>query len=85
MKSTIDLSILITATNRANMEKQLDEAVAVARTAAIYEGCRGILITRHSIDSFTVALSDGVPYGLTRELQEWQPKAPVVHQQPQDC
>lgn len=53
------------------MERQLDEAVTVARARATQEGRRGVLITRHYYDSFTVAISDAVPFGLTREREEW--------------
>lgn len=71
MDAAVDLKIPVTATDRATMEKRLDEAVAVARTRAMQEGRRGILVTRHNHESFTVALSDAVPFGLTREHQDW--------------
>jgi hypothetical protein len=71
MKTTADLPIAITATDRTSMEHQLDEAVAVAMTRAMNEGRRGILVTQHANDSFTVDLSDAVPFGLTREHQQW--------------
>lgn len=71
MRTTTDLTIAIIAADRASMERQLDEAVTVARTKAMHERRRGILVTRHDYDSFTVALSDAVPFGLTREHQDW--------------
>lgn len=71
MKTTLDLPIAITVTDRASMERQLDEAVAAAMARAMHEGRQGILVTQHDNDSFTVALSDAVPFGLTREHQEW--------------
>lgn len=71
MKTTVDLPIAVTAPDRASMERQLDEAVAVAVTRAMHEGRQGILVTQHDSDSFTVTLSDAVPFGLTREHQEW--------------
>ncbi|MDD1475390.1 MULTISPECIES: hypothetical protein [Micrococcaceae] len=71
MKPTIDLPIAFTATDRTGMERQLDEAVSVARTLAMHEGRLGILVTRHDCDSFTVDLSDAVPFGLTLEHQDW--------------
>lgn len=37
----------------------------------MHKGRQGILVTRHAYGSFTVALSDIVPFGLTREHQEW--------------
>jgi hypothetical protein len=70
MKTTADLPIAITATDRASMEHQLDEAVAFAITRAMHEGRQGILVTQHANDSFTVNLSEAVPFGLTREHQE---------------
>ena len=71
MQTTIDLPIIVTATDRASMERQLDEAVDAALTRAMHEGRQGILVTQHNHASFTVDLSDAVPFGLTRELQEW--------------
>lgn len=71
MRTNFDLTIGITATDRASMEQQLNEAVTVASSMAMHERRRGILITRHSYSSFTVALSDAVPFGLTREHQDW--------------
>jgi hypothetical protein len=71
MKTAIDLAIAVTATDRASMERRLDEAVTIARACAMQEGRQGILVTRHDFDSFTVALSDAVPFGLTREHQDW--------------
>ncbi|NHW49222.1 hypothetical protein HAV21_20395 [Paenarthrobacter sp. MSM-2-10-13] len=67
----MDLPITVIATDRAGMERGLDEAVAVARTRALHQGRQGILVTRHDYKSFTVALSDAVPFGLTREHQNW--------------
>lgn len=71
METVIDLEITVTVTVRANMERRLDEATAIARAWAMDEGRRGILVTRHDRGSFTVALSDAVPFGLTREHQNW--------------
>jgi hypothetical protein len=53
------------------MDCLLDEAVTLARKRATPQARHGILVTRHAHDSFTVALSDSVPFGLTREYQEW--------------
>ena len=71
MKTFADLPIVVTATSRASMESQLDEAVAVAKLKALPEGRRGILVTQHDGSSFTVDLSHDVPFGLTREHQAW--------------
>jgi hypothetical protein len=71
MRTTIDLPILVKVTDRASMERRLDEAVTLARTRAMQERRQGILVTRHDYDSFTVALSDAVPFGMTREHHDW--------------
>lgn len=71
MQRTIDLPITVIATDRAGMERGLDHAVAVARARALHEGRQGILVTRHDYNAFTVDLSDAVPFGLTREHQDW--------------
>jgi hypothetical protein len=49
------------------IEEELNAAVELARQQAIKEGRHGILITRHTPASFTVAVSTDVPYGITRE------------------
>jgi hypothetical protein len=71
MGTTTELTISITATDRASMELQLDEAVAAARSMATHDKRRGILVTRHDYHSFTIALSEAVPFGVTREHQDW--------------
>jgi hypothetical protein len=70
LRTTIDLPIAVSVTDRASMERQLDEAVTIAKTRAVHEGRQGILVTRHDYNSFTVELSEAVPFGLTREHQE---------------
>ncbi|AOT02556.1 hypothetical protein [Arthrobacter sp. U41] len=69
--TTPDLTLTVTATDRASMDRELDEAVTAARERAMRERCRGILVTRHGPNCFTVELSETVPFGLTRERQEW--------------
>jgi hypothetical protein len=69
--TSIERPIAVTVTDRASMERRLDEAVNVLRSLAIHEGRRGILVTRHGYGSFTVDLSDAVPVGLTHEHQDW--------------
>lgn len=71
METIIDLEIAVTVTDRAHMERRLDEAMAIAKSWAMEERCWGILVTRHDTGSFTVTLSDAVPFGLTREHQNW--------------
>lgn len=65
------IAVTVTAADRASMESRLDDAVDLVRTEALKERSRGILVTRHDYRSFTVILSDKVPFGLTREHQEW--------------
>ncbi len=65
--ATTALDLAVTATDRDSMDLQLEAAVTEVRERAIQEGRKGILITRHAPGSFTVALSDEVPYGLTQE------------------
>lgn len=71
MQTTVELPIAVTATDRISMERRLDEAVSLALTRAMSEGRQGILVTQHNHVSFTVDLSDEVPFGLTREYQAW--------------
>ena len=71
MITTIDLPITVSATDQASMERQLDEAVDAALSQAMYEGRQGILVTQHDPTSFTVDLSDAVPFGVTREHRAW--------------
>ncbi|WAH97297.1 hypothetical protein [Arthrobacter sp. MMS18-M83] len=66
-----EMTLTVTVTDRANMDRQLDEAVTITRARAMLERRRGILVSRDGRDSFTVALSDSVPFGLTRERQNW--------------
>lgn len=71
VSTTFDQPIAVTATDRVSMERRLDDAVAMAMNQAMQPGRRGILVTRHSYDFFTVALSHDVPFGLTRERTAW--------------
>lgn len=71
MKTTIDLPKTVIANDRASMERQLDEAVDAALTQALLNGAQGILVTQHDPVSFTVDVSDAVPFGLTREHRNW--------------
>jgi hypothetical protein len=59
------------AIDRADMERRLDKAVAVATARAFHQGRQGILVTRQDHATFNVELSDAVPFGLTREHQDW--------------
>jgi hypothetical protein len=70
VRTTIDLPIAVNVTDRASMERQLDQDVTIAKTQAMHEGRQGILVTRHDYNSFTVDLSEAVPFGLTREHRD---------------
>jgi hypothetical protein len=66
---TLGLTSAVTGTGRAGVERRLDEAAAAA-TRAMGERPRGILIPHHGYACFTVALTDAVPFGRTREHQD---------------
>lgn len=63
--------LTLTVADRKSMDSQLDDAVSAAKAAALAGKRHGILVTRHSMDRFTVALSESVPFGMTREQQAW--------------
>jgi hypothetical protein len=52
------------------VQRQLESAAEEARRAAISGKRHGILVTRHRQDTFTVALSPEVPYGMTHERED---------------
>jgi hypothetical protein len=57
---TTDLALALTITDRATMDRELDEAVSAIMATAMSKRL-GVLVTRRGPDSFTVALSDSVP------------------------
>lgn len=61
-------AIIIHATSRHVLEERLDAAVKNLQEAAMLTGTPGILVTRHSPVRYTAALSNEVPFGITREL-----------------
>ena len=67
----MNFPLTLTVSDRHSMDSQLDDAVAAAKAHALDGKRHGILVTRHGVDTFTVALSDTVPFGLTREHQAW--------------
>lgn len=69
MNKPVSFAIAVHVTDRASMDCRLDEAVTIARKRAMQERRLGILVTREGYGSFTVALSDAVPFGLTLEHQ----------------
>jgi hypothetical protein len=65
------LVLEVTAADRITLDRQLDHAEFLAQQAAMKDRTGGVLITRHSPDRFTVAVSESVPFGVTRELSSW--------------
>jgi len=63
----------VIAQNQSQIQDELNTAVESARAHASMEGWLGILVTRHSPETYTVALSPSVPYGLTIERDDWAP------------
>lgn len=61
-------AIDIHVTTRHDLEERLSAAVTALQETAMRTRTHGILITRHQPGNYTAALSDQVPYGLTREL-----------------
>lgn len=66
-----DLAITLMVADRAAMYHQLEAAVGVMQARAMTQGRGGILVTRHGYNIFSVNLSDTVPFGLTREHDDW--------------
>lgn len=71
--TTSELLFTVVVESRATMDRQLAEAEEAARAKALEYGSRGIVITRHDLNLFTVSLSNEVPFGQTVEQQLWEP------------
>ncbi len=69
MIRTVDdgLSYLVKVTDASLVDDYLNSAVDLARQYASSTGLCGILVTRHAHDTYTVAVSEAVPFGETRE------------------
>jgi hypothetical protein len=52
------------------LDEDLNSAVDLARQHAMLAGENGVLVTRHGPTTFTVAVSEAVPFGETRERLE---------------
>ena len=61
-------AIDIHATSQHVLEERIEAAVQHLQEAAMLTRAQGILVTRHAPESYTAALSDKVPFGITREL-----------------
>ena len=66
--TTITESIEIQVDNRRVLDDRLNDAVRGLQQLAMTTGTQGILLTRHKPGHYTAALSDQVPFGMTREL-----------------
>lgn len=61
------LSYLVKVSDASRVDDYLNSAVDLARQYAATSALCGILVTRHSHDTYTVAVSESVPFGETRE------------------
>jgi hypothetical protein len=61
-------TIEIQVDSRRVLDERLEEAVRGLQEVAMVSGTHGILLTRHKPGHYTAALSDQVPFGMTREL-----------------
>lgn len=61
------LSYLVKVSDASLVDDYLNSAVDLARQYAATSALCGILVTRHSHDTYTVAVSEAVPFGETRE------------------
>ena len=60
--------IEIQVDSRRLLDDRLNDAVQGLQRVAMITGTHGILLTRHKPGHYTAALSDQVPFGMTREL-----------------
>lgn len=65
--AAIGMTYYVTADEPHLLAERLDAAEELVRARALMEGNHGILVTRHGPNSFTVNLSQDVPYGTTQE------------------
>ena len=65
--TTITEPIEIQVDNRRVLDDRLNDAVRGLQQLAKTTGTHGILLTRHKPGHYTAALSDQVPFGMTRE------------------
>jgi hypothetical protein len=57
----------VSGETRGEIQKDLNKAVDRAEKHAKLEGWQGVLVSRHGPTLYTVAISDEVPHGITRE------------------
>ena len=73
IKMPSDSVVEVTADTPKALESDLNAAVDIVCQRAKQMGRHGVMVTRHNYTSFTVAISEVVPYGQTQERQQWQP------------
>lgn len=61
-------AVKVRITQRRDLENQLDVAVDAAIREALKSPGRGVLVTRHDHNTFSVELSHEVPQGTITEL-----------------
>ena len=61
-------SIDIRVTSRHALDEHLEAAEKELQDLAMLTGTHGILVTRHRPGNYTAALSEQVPFGMTREV-----------------
>ena len=66
--TTANECIEIQVDSRGLLDERLNDAVQGLQRVAMLTGTHGILLTRHKPGHYTAALSDQVPFGMTREL-----------------
>ncbi|MGM7774607.1 hypothetical protein ACSVHC_01080 [Arthrobacter sp. KNU-44] len=52
--------------HKAELYEKLDAVIAAAYADAAAH-CRGVLVTRHDFDHFTLALAPNIPFGIIHE------------------
>jgi hypothetical protein len=60
-------TVILDSDSPQELQERLAAAEACLQRIAAVSATRGILVTRHAADHYTLELSDAVPYGLTRE------------------
>lgn len=70
---TMRYAVKVKITHRKELENELDRAVEGAIREALKEPGRGVLVTRHDHQTFTVELSHDVPHGTISELASTRP------------
>lgn len=61
-------SVTLSVTERSDLEPSLDRAVGSAIQHALTAPGKGIRVTRHDHETFTIELTDDVEPGLIREV-----------------